>query len=364
MVHQEFSGDGSEDLQAEMNFVNGYGNYQNRGFNQNYRNHPNLSYRSTNVENPQDQVYPTQAGSQGQKFQPYGFQNKGNYQGQFQPPAGTGHASSSGDNEMKLMMQQVLEDQKKNAADINVKVDSMYNDLNGKFATLSSHVKTLENQVSQIVSASMRPAGAHSGKVKPKGKEQCYAIMIQEELREIVVAKQVETNVVVAETLVEDKIVEDDEPLSVELPPYVPKLPFPGRERQIQRQKEYARLDEIMKQLYVRLPFLQWVLHVPSYRSYLKDILSNKRSIEEGVKLIYKGEEYAQLVESQRQQKEAQLTNVVKMLAGKEMVNTCSAIPPATVPEKLGDRGSFVLPCRIGESLFERCLCDLGGELI
>ena len=99
MVHQEFSGDGFEDLQAEMNFVNGYGNYQNRGFNLNSRNHPNLSYRSTNVENPQDQVYATQAGSQGYKFQPYGFQNKGNYQGQFQPPAGTGHASSSGDNE-------------------------------------------------------------------------------------------------------------------------------------------------------------------------------------------------------------------------------------------------------------------------
>jgi len=41
-----------------------------------------------------------------------------------------------------------------------------------------------------------------------------------------------------------------------------------------------------MKQLYVRLPFLQLVLHVPSYISYLKDILSNKRSIKEGVKLI------------------------------------------------------------------------------
>jgi len=47
----------------------------------------------------------------------------------------------------------------------------------------------------------------------------------------------VETNAVVVETLVEDKIVEDDEPLSEEPPPYVPKLPFPGRERQIQSRK-------------------------------------------------------------------------------------------------------------------------------
>jgi len=46
----------------------------------------------------------------------------------------------------------------------------------------------------------------------------------------------VETNAIVVETLVEDMTVEDDNPLSVEPPPYVPKLPFLGRERQIQKQ--------------------------------------------------------------------------------------------------------------------------------
>ncbi|KAL1223741.1 hypothetical protein V5N11_029788 [Cardamine amara subsp. amara] len=46
--------DGTE----EINFVGGQGNFQNQDFNQNYRNHPNLSYRSNNVENPGDKVYP------------------------------------------------------------------------------------------------------------------------------------------------------------------------------------------------------------------------------------------------------------------------------------------------------------------
>ncbi|KAL1216954.1 hypothetical protein V5N11_018756 [Cardamine amara subsp. amara] len=40
----------------EFNYVSGQGYVQNRGFN------PNISYRSTNVENPQDQVYPQQGG--------------------------------------------------------------------------------------------------------------------------------------------------------------------------------------------------------------------------------------------------------------------------------------------------------------
>ena len=96
-VHQVFSGDGSEDLQAVLNFVNGYEKDQDRGFNQNYMNHPKLSYRSTNVKYPPDQVYPTQAGSQGQQFQPHkSFQNKGSYRGQFQLPTCTANASSSG----------------------------------------------------------------------------------------------------------------------------------------------------------------------------------------------------------------------------------------------------------------------------
>ncbi|XP_010430923.1 PREDICTED: uncharacterized protein LOC104715187 [Camelina sativa] len=43
--------------QEEVNYVGGQGYNK---FNPNYRNHPNLSYRSTNVENPQDQTYPPQ----------------------------------------------------------------------------------------------------------------------------------------------------------------------------------------------------------------------------------------------------------------------------------------------------------------
>lgn len=50
--YQEYVGHGSDEMQAALNYVNGQSNYQNKGFNPNYMNHPNLSYRSTNVENP------------------------------------------------------------------------------------------------------------------------------------------------------------------------------------------------------------------------------------------------------------------------------------------------------------------------
>jgi len=43
---------------AEISYVQNQGGY-NKGYN-NYRPNPNLSYRSTNVTNPQDQVYAQQ----------------------------------------------------------------------------------------------------------------------------------------------------------------------------------------------------------------------------------------------------------------------------------------------------------------
>lgn len=44
---------------ADVNYIGGQGNYHNMGFNQNFENHQNLlSYRSNNMENPKDQIYP------------------------------------------------------------------------------------------------------------------------------------------------------------------------------------------------------------------------------------------------------------------------------------------------------------------
>ncbi|KAL1197950.1 hypothetical protein V5N11_013638 [Cardamine amara subsp. amara] len=69
----------------EIHFLGGQGNFQNRGFNENYRNHLNLSYQSNNFENPTDQVYPLR-NTQAKPFvqapsQPYnqGYQNKARY---------------------------------------------------------------------------------------------------------------------------------------------------------------------------------------------------------------------------------------------------------------------------------------------
>ncbi|KAL1204105.1 hypothetical protein V5N11_026603 [Cardamine amara subsp. amara] len=158
----------------EVNYVSGQGYVQNRGFSPNYRNHPNLSYRSTNVENPEDQVYPQQGGinqlphaqgfqkfyssnTQGKQYVPNQNQNRfqgGNQQQntQFAAPQQAVSAPTSQD-ELKSLMQQLMVNQHKASTEINAKVYHMYNDLNTKYEAVTAHVKKLDTQVAQTAEA-------------------------------------------------------------------------------------------------------------------------------------------------------------------------------------------------------------------
>ena len=70
---------------------------------------------------------------------------------------------------------------------------------------------------------------------------------------------------------------------------------------------------------------------MPSYVKFMKDILSNKRRLSD-----------------------FETVNLIK---------ECSAILQRKLPQKLKDPSSFTIPCTIGNSIFERALCDLGASI-
>ena len=45
------------------------------------------------------------------------------------------------------------------------------------------------------------------------------------------------------------------------------------------------------------------------------------------------------------------------------LTEKCSAILQRKLPHKLKDPGSFTIPYKIGNSIFERALCDLGVSI-
>ena len=70
---------------------------------------------------------------------------------------------------------------------------------------------------------------------------------------------------------------------------------------------------------------------MPSYVKFMKEILSNKKKLEE----------YETV----------------------SMTEECSTILQNKLPTKCKDPGSFIIPCTIGNIEFSKALCDLGASI-
>ncbi|CAM8994148.1 unnamed protein product [Rhodiola kirilowii] len=117
-----------------------------------------------------------------------------------------------------------------------------------------------------------------------------------------------------------------------EPPPYVPPVPFPQRlVKTTKLDKEFGKFVDILKRLYVNMPFMELVSKAPLYNKFLREILSNKRKIEED---------------------ESHPLN-----------HECSALFSKQIPLKMKDPGRFTIPCSIGAMSFEHPLADLGASV-
>ncbi|KAJ9182270.1 hypothetical protein P3X46_006285 [Hevea brasiliensis] len=103
----------------------------------------------------------------------------------------------------------------------------------------------------------------------------------------------------------------------IPLEPYKPQLPFPQRFQKAKLDEQFGKFLEVLKKLYINVPFIDALSQMPSYAKFLKEILSNKRRLE--------NYETVALTEE------------------------CSAILQRKLPPKLKDPGSFSIPCHIRE---------------
>ena len=85
-----------------------------------------------------------------------------------------------------------------------------------------------------------------------------------------------------------------------------------------------------MREVQITIPILDTVLHIPLYAKFFKDLITKKRSLEDP--------EIVALTEE------------------------CSAVIQNNMPKKLGDPGSFSIPCVVGKRTFT-ALCDLGSSV-
>ncbi|KAG7556950.1 Retrotransposon gag domain [Arabidopsis suecica] len=114
-------------------------------------------------------------------------------------------------------------------------------------------------------------------------------------------------------------------------PPYKPPLPFPGRFKKVLIKKYQALLEKQLKDLEVTMPLVDCLALIPDSHKYVKDMITKR----------------------------------IREVQGKVVLShECSAIiQTKIIPKKLGDPGSFNLPCSLGPLAFSNCLCDLGASI-
>lgn len=112
---------------------------------------------------------------------------------------------------------------------------------------------------------------------------------------------------------------------------HIPRIPFPQRLKQQNLDKKFSKFLEIFKKLHINIPFADALAQMPTYAKFLKELLANKRRLED-VETVKLNEE-------------------------------CSAILQNKLPPKLKDPGSFTIPCTIGDMHFDKVLCDLGASI-
>lgn len=108
-------------------------------------------------------------------------------------------------------------------------------------------------------------------------------------------------------------------------------LPFPQVAKQKVLDSQYKKFLDIFKKLEINIPFADAIAQMPSYAKFLKDILANKRKLQDFETVC--------------------------------LTEECSAVLQNKLPPKLKDPGSFSIPCVIGNLDFSKVLCDLGASI-
>ena len=313
--------------------VNGL--FYNEGDKRNPPNYPN--YNQNNYNRP----YQNQGNGQTYQNRPNQGQNN-QYQNQNRQ-----NQAPSQMTKMEKMIEGLVDSQNKLLTNQTEFSDSLRS-LNERVELLTTRTRMLETQVAQQAASSSRPQGQLPGKPDVNPIERVNAISLRSgrEYQAPEIPDQEEqqmhqdeagTTLPTKSTIADCKKKGKSNPEKVKLSEsskYIPPhrfVPFPQRLLPKKLDHQFARFAGHLSKLNITIPFTEAITQIPTYAKFLKEILSNKRTIEE-VGTVTLNEE-------------------------------CSALISNTIPPKLKDPGSFTIPTKIGNVNFDRCLCDLGASV-
>ncbi|GJV89791.1 reverse transcriptase domain-containing protein [Tanacetum coccineum] len=113
--------------------------------------------------------------------------------------------------------------------------------------------------------------------------------------------------------------------------PYKPKIPYPQRLRKEKMEAQYGKFLDMIRAVRINVPLVDVLAGMPNYGKFLKELVSNKHKIEQ--------------------------------ISAAFLSDESSAILQNKVPPKLGDPGSFLIPCNFNKAFSCNALADLGASI-
>ncbi|XP_050207498.1 uncharacterized protein LOC126656917 [Mercurialis annua] len=242
----------------QVNYVNGkrQGNdpYSNT-YNPGWRNHPNFAWRDNSGQanaNPNMGGAKFQGGNRGQP-------NQGNFNN-YRPQHPPGF-------------------QQNRNADEGSKIDKFIEEVRAGFKNQASVNHHLETQISQLaISLQNRVQGGLPFTTESNPREQVKAIELRsgKELDDPHASK--EKVIDLTTDMNEEEVTELSYVKPPIPPPFVPKVPFPGRLKKTPDNQKFHKFLEIFKKLQINISFADALREMPQYTKFLKEIITKKRS--------------------------------------------------------------------------------------
>ncbi|XP_012839915.1 PREDICTED: uncharacterized protein LOC105960296 [Erythranthe guttata] len=208
---------------------------------------------------------------------------------------------------------------------------------------LKSTMKNMEKQIGQIAqSMSTMAKGGFPSNTEVNPKESCQAITTRSGLqmtdppyptdespRPAVQPTPVEPEITISGSSTKEASKPNNISFPDNPPLMVTRIPFPERQKKKKFKDQLKKFIEKIKQIRINIPFAEALEVMPNYTKFMKEVLSKKIRIEEDIPVT--------------------------------LTATCSAILQSNLPPKMKDPESYTIPCIIGNSTFDKALCDLGA---
>nr|GEV53208.1 reverse transcriptase domain-containing protein [Tanacetum cinerariifolium] len=113
--------------------------------------------------------------------------------------------------------------------------------------------------------------------------------------------------------------------------PYKPKIPYPQRLRKEKMEAQYGKFLDMIRAVQINVPLFDVLAGMPNYGKFLKELVSNKHKIEQ-ISTAFLSDESSVILQNK-------------------------------FPPKLGDPGSFLIPCNFNKAFSCNALADLGASI-